>query len=209
MEEQVNQNILTLFDRRVGKIEDGQDNLSKQMQHLSAQMQSQAETLSQMSNALTAVVRLEERLTSYIEKGREQNQSIQRVHNRLDETLEVLAEHAKNIREQFNSQAHYIDTTVDVVYQRVEAERKDCQERFQPINDKMHKQEGALRFASVVFPVIASVVISIGGWWCSQMNSDIRDLTTRLSKHENDAVTVIEQVKQIRKDIDTKVIRVP
>lgn len=196
--------ILTLFDRRVGKIEDGQENLSKQMQCLSAQMQSQSETLNQMSSALTAVVRLEERLTSSIENSREQKQSIQRVHDRLDEALKVLADHAQTIREQFERQATERDEALAVVYQRIEAERKDCSERFQPVNDQINQQAGALKFASVVFPVLASLAIGIGGWFCAHMYSELRAVTSAVAKHETDAAAVAAQVRQIRKELDAK-----
>lgn len=75
--------MVSLCDRRIAQIETGLDTLTDQMRDQSA-------TLNRMSDALSAVVRLEERLTASIESSKEQRESLKHVHDRMDDHKETL-----------------------------------------------------------------------------------------------------------------------
>ena len=169
------QNLASIFDRRIDTIERGLDDIT-------AQMQDQARTLSKIGDALTAVVRLEERLTASIDNGRDTKVSIDRVHARLDKLAEDT------------------DARLGAVYQRIETERKECAARFGPVNDALQQSSGALRFASFIFPLLATLALTALGAVITWQQSELRELAKSAARHESyDA-----QLQSLRREIETK-----
>ena len=169
------QNIVPVFDRRIAQIERG-------LVDITSQMQDQAKTLSRISEALTAVVRLEERLTASIENSRDQKAALERVHGRLDKQVA-------------DTDAHLL-----AVYQRIEAERKECAARFGPVNDALQQQHGALKFASLIFPLLATAALTLLGSVIASQQSELRELVKSASRHESyDA-----QLQSLRRETETK-----
>ena len=164
--------MLNLFDRRVEQIESA-------LSVVTDQLHEQSRSLNQITEALTAVVRLEERLTASIENGKEQRASIQRVHDRMD------------------VQAKERDEQLAEIYKRIEAERRDCQVRFAPLNDEVNQQKGATRFAAFVFPVIVTVVLALLGSFVSGMQSELKDLSRAVALAQADSSVHTQQLKQL------------
>lgn len=132
--------LVSLFDRRIEQIEKGLDTLTDQMHD-------QSTTLNRMSDALSAVVRLEERLTASIDSSKEQRESLKRVHDRMDDYKEDL------------------NNLLGEVYDRIDKERGDCIDRFTPVNNALQRQQGALHLATIVLPTLYSAMIGVGGWF--------------------------------------------
>lgn len=182
--------IFLLFDKRVGKIEDG-------LNKLDSQMASQSKTLQQVSDALTAVVRLEERLSASMESSKDQKASLSRVHERLDSNVELLSRTATSIREQFVEIGKAHEASLTCVYERIDAERKDCEERFKPLNNEYNRQQGVLKFVAFTFPIIVSFLMGIGGWFLKGIYEDVKTLQTATAKHD----LYEQQIKQLKNDI--------
>lgn len=161
-----NPHIIALFDRRIEQIESGLGTLTEQMRDQSA-------TLTRMSDALSAVVRLEERLTASIENSKEQRESLKRVHGRLDDQREAL------------------DGLLNEVYKRIDSERNECIERFTPVNNALQRTQGAVHFASVILPVVYTAAFGIGGWFLSSQSATMTSLQDQVHQ-----VQIREQVQE-------------
>lgn len=89
--------LFNLFDRRVEQIESA-------LSVVTNQLHDQSRTLDQITEALTTVVRLEERLTASIENGKEQRASIQRVHDRIEDDRKECANCFTPLNNEINQQ---------------------------------------------------------------------------------------------------------
>ena len=167
--------LVSIFDRRIEQIETGLDTLTDQMRDHGA-------TLNRMSEALTAVVRLEERLTSSIESSKDQKEALKRVHDRLE------------------SQREALDLLLNEVYKRIETERNDCIDRFTPINNSLQRQQGALQLATVVIPTIYSAVLGVGGWFMAGQVAYIDKLQTQVNTVQTVQQVQEERLIQLHKD---------
>lgn len=181
--------LITLFDRRVEQIESA-------LSVVTGQLHDQSRSLNQITDALTAVVRLEERLTASIENSKEQRASIQRVHDRLDEhTKQLSAAFAKQVEDRSEEMAE--------IYARIDQERKDCSARFIPLNNEINQQKGALRFAAFLFPLLFTVALALLGGFVSTLNTELKELSRAVSRHDTTASNLEVQLHQLRKDVES------
>lgn len=215
------ESIIFLFDKRVGKIEDS-------VMDMSRQMQSQSETMETMSAALTAVVRLEERLTASIENTRDQKASLQRVHERMDQTLSALTEQTNLFRDMLTQQTaeterrlqaalisiekkqseieNELGCQIRKVRDKIESGASDVTARVEPLERTQSEQAGALKLAKlgvVILSGIASVTIGMVSYFYGSMNNDLRDISRAFSKHEAVDAGRSSQIEQMRKELDS------
>ena len=171
--------LVSLFDRRIEQIETGLDTLTDQMRDQSA-------TLNRMSEALAAVVRLEERLTSSMESSREQKETLKRVHDRLEDQREMLS------------------SLVGEVYDRIDKERGDCVDRFTPVNNALQRQQGALHLATIVLPTLYSAVLGVGGWFLAGQSAAIERLQAKTNDIQTHQQVQDERMVQLNKATEEK-----
>ena len=171
--------LVSLFDRRIGQIETGLDTLTDQMRDQSA-------TLNRMSDALSAVVRLEERLTASIESSKEQRESLKRVHDQMDDHKEAL------------------NNLLGEVYDRIDKERGDCVDRFTPVNNALQRQQGALHLATIVLPTVYSAVLGVGGWFLAGQSAAIERLQAKTNDIQTHQQVQEERMVQLNKATEEK-----
>jgi hypothetical protein len=147
--------VFTFMDRRVGKVEDELSKFGDRFDEIQR-------GVGQIHKVLTTLARIDAQFAAHLENTAEQRESIKRVHERLDGNAEILKAHVHEIRKE-------VELKMAAVNKRIDDESAECRKRFSPIEEKLHKQDGALSLALYVIPIILTIAMSGLGLMFSSM----------------------------------------